>query len=145
MEQATALVERVRQETAASMRRAIRYDGEAFDVLYHRDDVAEAYTDAEHEEVAKNLVLKGYDDAPHQGELARYGALDATVRWFEQAVVVQVPFGEWTGVVCTFDREAGTDPGRLTGAVLAAVEAQAPTTPSEPDRDLEEAVDEHFG
>ncbi|MFB6270434.1 MAG: hypothetical protein ABEH83_10845 [Halobacterium sp.] len=119
---AASLAKHVRELGAGDLRSVVQYEGDDYDVVFQRDDLAEHYTDEEFEEVAKHLVLKGFDDPLDQPELAHFGHLDATVRWFHEVVVIQVPLDEWDGIILSFDRHTITETGRLVDGILAFVE-----------------------
>ena len=73
-------------------------------MLYLRADVAEALTDVEREKRAETLVMKGLGDPPQESALFEFGTLDATVRFYENALVAHFPYREWSGFVFTLDR-----------------------------------------
>ncbi|WP_336036907.1 hypothetical protein [Halobacterium yunchengense] len=121
---AQSLANHVRELDAGDLRSVVHYEGDDYDVVFQREDLAEEYAESEFEEVAKHLVLKGFDDPLDQPEFARFGHLDATVRWFHDVVVIQVPLDEWCGVIAAFDRDSITDTGRLVDGILSFVEAE---------------------
>ncbi|GAD53190.1 hypothetical protein MBEHAL_1950 [Halarchaeum acidiphilum MH1-52-1] len=127
-EDAEGFIDALHGSDVGRMRRAVAYDGEEYDTVYCRDDIATAQTDAEIEEVTKNLILKGFDDELQQPEFARFGHLDMSVRWFHEVVVLQVPLGEWSGVIVGFDRDTVVDTGAFTDVALDYIES--------PERDL---------
>ena len=104
-------------------RTALEYDGEEYDHFLVRSDVEASYTPEEFEEYTQSVVLKGFDDPPHQPALSRFGHLDTTIRWFHEVVMVQVPIDEWTGVIVTVDREDIDDAEAFVDSVLDHVEA----------------------
>lgn len=89
---------------ADAVRLIFRYEGEDCDVVHVRDDVDEAYSDAELERRIETLTMKGLGDPPRQGALHDLGELHATVRWFEEAVCVYAPDDDWAGVMVVLDR-----------------------------------------
>lgn len=119
---AESLASYLRELDAGDLRSAVYYEGDEYDTVYQREELSEEYTEAEFEEIAKNFVLKGFDDPLEQPEFARFGHLDATVRWFHAVVVVQVPLDEWTGVIVSFDRDTIEDTGVLVDGILEFVE-----------------------
>ncbi|GAA0299864.1 hypothetical protein [Halarchaeum salinum] len=147
-EDAAAFVAALREADVGQIRRAIAYDGETHDSLYIRDDIADAQTPEEIEEITKNLILKGFDDELEQPEFARYGHLDLSVRWFHEVVVLQVPLGEWSGVIVAFDRDTVVDTGAFTDIALDYIENPSSDfrePEPEPDgEELDDAVEERF-
>jgi len=103
-----SLVEALRAGEAETptdaVRLIFRYEGEDCDVAHVRDDVDEAYTDAELRQRMETLTMKGLGDPPRQGALHEFGELQATVRWFDEAVCVYAPDDEWSGVMVVLDR-----------------------------------------
>jgi hypothetical protein len=95
---------REREELDASVRMILRFEGEAHEVEYIREDVDDQYTDPELEERFKTLVMKGLGDPPREQALYDFGPLRATVRWFDEAVCAYFPDEEWAGVVVVLDR-----------------------------------------
>ncbi|GGN19629.1 hypothetical protein [Halarchaeum nitratireducens] len=147
-EEAEAFVDALRDADVGRIRRAIAYDGEAYDHLYTRDDVADAQTPEEIEETTKNLILKGFDDELDQPEFSRFGHLDLSVRWFHEVVVLQVPLGQWSGVIVSFDRDSVVDTGAFTDIALDYIENPASElreSEGEPEgEELDDAVEEQF-
>jgi len=98
------LVEDLHENVDASLRLAFRYEGETYDVVHVADAVDAQYTDAELEERVKTLLMKALGDPPQEQALYDFGALNSTVRFFDEVVVAVFPDEEWSGVVVVFDR-----------------------------------------
>ncbi|WP_224448306.1 hypothetical protein [Haloprofundus salilacus] len=98
------LVEALREDNAEGLRAVARYDGDDHQILYLRDDLRERFSDDEIRRRAKTLVMKGLADPRTDTELDDYGELDATLRWFENAILAIYPTGEWSGIIATFER-----------------------------------------
>jgi hypothetical protein len=96
----------LREAADGDVRMVARYDGETSRLLFVRADLRERYTDAEKRERLEALVMHGLGDPTEESALADYGSLNATFRWYDDAVVATYPTGEWTGIVATFDRRA---------------------------------------
>ncbi|WP_232701498.1 hypothetical protein [Halobacterium wangiae] len=121
---ADSLARYIRSLDVGTLRTIVRYDGDDYEVDFKSAAIEAEYTDDEFEEVAKNFVLKGFDDGHEQPEFARFGHLDATVRWFQQVVVCQIPFDDWSGIFVSFDRESISDTGHLIDDILAFVDEE---------------------
>lgn len=94
------------EATDESLRSVTHYDGERYDLLYRREDLR-AGTDPETQaDRTEALVMKALGDLRSDDEVAEYGPLGATVRYYEEVVVAVYPTDDWSGVVATFDREA---------------------------------------
>jgi hypothetical protein len=119
---AESLAAHIRTLDAGELRSVVHYDGDDYDTVFQADRVREEFAEVEYEEVAKHLVLKGLDDGFEQPEFARFGHLDATVRWFHDVVAFQVPLDDWSGVIVTFDRESIADTSALVDEILSFVE-----------------------
>jgi len=115
---AASLARHIRSLDVGEPRTVVRYDGDDYETVYQADDLSEELTDEELEEVAKHLVLKSFDDGLEQPEFARFGHLDATVRWFQKVVVLQVPLDDWSGIIVSFDRDSISDTGYLLDEIL---------------------------
>lgn len=116
----------------------VHYHGDDYDVRYKREDVEEAYTSEEFDEIVKNLVLAGLDERRDQTEFNRWGHMDIGARWFHTIVVLHVPLGDWEGAFATFDREKLTAYGSLLNDVLNVVEQGMTAGPDD------ETVADHF-
>ena len=98
------LIEDLRRETDASLRLAIRYTADDYEVLFARDDVAEAFSAPELETRVETLVMKGLGDPATESTLFDLGTLDSTLRFYENALIAHFPYREWSGFVFVLDR-----------------------------------------
>jgi len=98
------LIEELREETDASLRLAIRYTADDYEVLFAREDVAESFSPAELETRVETLVMKGLGDPATESALFDFGTLDSTVRFYGNALVAHFPYREWSGFVFVLDR-----------------------------------------
>ncbi|WP_435065983.1 hypothetical protein [Halobaculum sp. EA56] len=89
-----------------TLRLAVRYEGQAVEPLFVRDDVRERFSPGELRQRMEELALKGLGDPTRDEPLYDYGTLDATIRWYDEALVASFPSGEWSGLLFVFDREA---------------------------------------
>jgi hypothetical protein len=97
-------VRALRTESDDALRLVVRYQGDEHEILYVRDDVREALGDSL-EEQAQAFALRSIGDPPRETEIEGLGTLEATLRWYEGALVATFPYREWSGVVAAFDRE----------------------------------------
>ena len=104
-EDVRGLVSALREETDSSLRLAVRYSGDEWDVLFARPDVREQFTDLELETRVETLVFKGQGDPPTETALGDFGSLEAVMRWYQGVIVAHFPVREWSGLVFTFDRQ----------------------------------------
>ncbi|GGL58153.1 hypothetical protein [Halocalculus aciditolerans] len=147
-EGARNLIDHLHDADIGQLRRAIAYDGEEYDVVFEQTDLSDALSPEEEEELAKNLILKGFDDDIEQPEFGRFGHLDMSVRWFHDVVVLQVPLGEWSGVILSYNRDSIVDTGAFTDTALDYIDnpeselrEQAITEDAE---DADERVEDQF-
>lgn len=98
------LLDELRAETDGSLRLAVRYTADDYEVLFAREDVANAFAGPELEARVETLVMKGLGDPAHESTLFDLGALDATVRFHENALIAHFPYREWSGFVFVLDR-----------------------------------------
>ncbi|MGB9963479.1 hypothetical protein [Halobacterium sp. CBA1126] len=138
---AETLANYLRELDAGSLLAAVHYEGDDYETVVRSEGLEEAYTDDEFEEMAKHFVLKGFDDPLEQPEFPRFGHLDATVRWFHEVVVVQVPLDDWSGVIVAFDRDSIADTGTLVDGLLEYVE-ETFEDHGDPEDDPDEFADE---
>lgn len=107
-EEVQELIDAVLADSSDNLRLIVRYDGDEFEVVYARGDVTDGYTEQELETRVKSFVMQGMSEIETDGPLYDFGQLEATVRFYDTAAVAQVPTGEWTGLVFTFDRTTGS-------------------------------------
>lgn len=98
------LIDRILEEGGDTLRLVARYDRGDYEVVYARDDVTEGFSEPELTTRVETFVMQGMGEPEREGTLYDFGELDATVRWYDEAVVAHVPVSEWTGLVFTFDR-----------------------------------------
>jgi hypothetical protein len=103
---ARELVETIRDDDSDTLQLAVRYSGEDYDIVYLREDIKEQFSQPELEEQVETLMLKGHGDPPQEGALFNFGSLNATLRFYDEMLVVHFPTGEWTGLVFVLDQEA---------------------------------------
>lgn len=99
------LVDAINEETDASLRMAVHFSGDEHTQLFVRDDLQAEFSARELTEKAKSLVVLTLSDPPRQPELAEFGDLDATVRWYDDVVVACFPIREWSGLIFAFDKQ----------------------------------------
>ena len=98
------LIEDLRAESDASLRLAVRYTADDYEILFAREDVADQFPGPELEQRVETLVMKGLGDPPQENTLFDFGSLEATVRFYDNALVAHFPYREWSGFVFTLDR-----------------------------------------
>ena len=94
----TALQERVGDE----LRVVGTHDADSWTVDFMREDVQENYETTELDDIADDLVLSEMGNT-RQEDLYELGALRATMRLFEDGIIVHVPTGEHSGCLVSLD------------------------------------------
>ena len=98
------LIDALREQSESSLRLAVRYTADEYEVLFAREDVIEQFPGPELDERVESLVMKGLGDPPQEATFFDFGALDATMRFYDNAMVAHFPYREWSGFVFTLDR-----------------------------------------
>jgi|GEM_PF-1428112 hypothetical protein len=105
-EQHAALRSALADDLGASLRVLGRHDGDHWTIEYLRDDLKETYDTDAVDDIADDLALSivGVDQ---QEDLYDLGAIRATVRIFEDGVVVHVPTADRVGYLVSVDHRDG--------------------------------------
>lgn len=82
------------------------YDHRQFKVRYLREDLDRKFTERDLQAIA-TAFRKESLDRDHEEDVFTLGSLDATVRLFENAVVIHYPRDRLSGTVVSLEREAG--------------------------------------
>jgi hypothetical protein len=98
-------VRALRTQTDDALRLVVKYQGDEHEILYVRDDVHERFGDTL-DQRAQSFALRSIGDPPRETDIDGLGTLEATLRWYEEALVATFPYREWSGVVAVFDRES---------------------------------------
>jgi len=121
---ALELLEKLRPLAGDGLRGAVHYHGRRQAPLYVREDVAEAYSDREIGRAIDDLALEAFGDPTRLTELYNLGDLEATVRWFENGVLVHYPYSGVSGVAVSFDHDVGAPLQTLVGTGTAFLDAR---------------------
>ncbi|MFB6161099.1 MAG: hypothetical protein ABEJ61_07980 [Haloferacaceae archaeon] len=118
----SALVTFLRQKARTSLRAVVRYDAEGFEVLHARDDVGTRYEPVEVADAIERHRASETVDRRHESVL-RAGAHGATLRVYEEAVVVHLPRTDRYGAVVSLDPGAAANCLSFVQACLARLRA----------------------
>ncbi|MFC7096743.1 DUF7522 family protein [Halobaculum marinum] len=99
-----ALVTDLRREVGDALRAVGTYDGDDYHVRYLRDDVAPALDDDDLDAIRQGAVFDSLERDYYERLFSTAGDFEATVRRFEDALVVEVPTGHGGGVLASVDR-----------------------------------------
>ena len=98
------LIDDLREESGASLRLALQYTADDYEVLFAREDIANQFSGPELEQRVETLVMKGLGDPPQENTLFDFGSLESTLRFYDNALIAHFPYREWSGFVFTLDR-----------------------------------------
>lgn len=99
------LIQAVREQPDVSLEIAVHFSGDESTALFVREDIREQFSEPELADRVEALAMKGLGDPPREESLYDFGRLDATIRWYDEVLVAVFPYGEWSGIVFTFDRD----------------------------------------
>lgn len=102
------LVEFCQQEAGPYLRAVFHYENGEFERLYVRDDVAEQYSESEWDDYFSRLAAEEEDETGQTTAL-NVGNHHATLRLYDDALVLHFPQGEEVGTMVSFDPEAGRE------------------------------------
>lgn len=101
----SSLVEPLRERVGQELRAVAHHEADSWEIAYLREDLRHEYEDADKDEIAEDLVLTGLSGS-RQEALYGLGSLEATVRLFEDGLVVHVPAGDRSGYFVSLDGDA---------------------------------------
>jgi hypothetical protein len=100
----------------------VRYDADASEVLFLRDDVADTYSPLTIETVVTSLRREG-EQSQRQEHLYAHGQLNCIVRCFDGGLEMHFPFGEEEGVAVALEPRAAQQLYSFVDDCLEHVEA----------------------
>ncbi|WP_266076459.1 DUF7522 family protein [Haladaptatus caseinilyticus] len=98
------LVSFLQDRVGDHLRSVLYYDDDTHELLYIRDDVADAYDERARVDVLRDMRLEAIEKA-HQEDLYIHGSLDCTIRCFDDAVEMHFIHGEARGTAVALDSE----------------------------------------
>lgn len=96
----------MREQAGDSLRLVGLYNHETFNIQYVRPDLDRKFTEQDLREMATELRKESIERY-HEEQAFTLGSLDATVRLFENAVIIHYPRGQISGTIVSLEREAG--------------------------------------
>lgn len=98
------LVEYLNERAGKYHRGTVRYEKDAIEILHLRDDIKERRLESD----IKMMLERLRPESKEAEEQAfRFGELRATMRSFEQAIILHFPLGDSRGVVVSLEPEVG--------------------------------------
>jgi len=120
------LITRYRTLIPDSLRIAVWYEGDEYEVLHAEDAIEEQYSPEEFTEKVKQLVVEGLSDPPGQEPFRLFGEMEVVVRRFEKAVMLHFPVDEFTGLAVTMDRNEATSVDTLANVGVDEFQSASP-------------------
>lgn len=120
-----SFIDHLRDRVGDSIRVVVPYEGTNYEVEYIRDDVADEFTPEEFHHFSEELLLEVLGESPdaYPYSIAEL-RVEATARWFREAVLVNVPYAPKRGIGITFDRDASVSVQAVVETTLDFIEAE---------------------
>lgn len=106
------LIEYLEQRAREYHRGTVRYDGDDTTVLYLRDDLKQARLTSEIDRMLSRLRPEAH---PREERSFPFGELRATVRLFDEAILLHFPIGNDRGIVVSLEPETARDLNTFIG------------------------------
>lgn len=100
---AKRLTEYCRESAGGQLRGVLAYSGDDVEIEYLREDLEDAYSDAELDRVTDVAVAIHEIRTDHHTADTPLGRPGPSLRVYANAVVLQLPLDESQGVIATFD------------------------------------------
>jgi hypothetical protein len=100
-----AIVPTLRDHVGDKLRVVAEYGPEEYRFLYHRDDIAEGYTEDEMAQIFRDLVLEGMA-RDHLEDVFHLGDFECGVMKFSGGTVFHFATGEYSGLAVSIDADA---------------------------------------
>lgn len=109
---ASALIDYLEDRAGEYHRGTVRYDGGSTDVLHLREDIRERRLISEIDRMLDRLRP---ESSPNEERAFPFGDLSATVRIFDEAIILHFPTGTDRGVVVALEAESARDLNTFIG------------------------------
>lgn len=114
------------QETAGPLLRGVfHYDDGEYETVYIREDVADAYTDEELREYFSQMAFERAREH-EQEEKLHVGSHHATLRLYDEALILLFPQGTGVGTLISFEPEGCRDMAAFIVSCLATLHQTSP-------------------
>lgn len=117
LEELTPYLKKTAGET---LRGVVSYDGDEYDVRFIRDDLRERRVKSE---VDKMIDRLRQESRSRERRSFPFGDINATVRSFEEAMVLHFPKTQERGIVVTLDPEIARQLNTFLGSCLERIDA----------------------
>jgi hypothetical protein len=119
------LVTFLKQNAGEQLRCVARYDDEAYEMLYAREDISGGYEVDEFGEVVNDLRSVEEMEQKHTSRL-KAGNHHVTMRLYDRAAILHFGQGETFGTVVSLDSDAAEDFAGFVGACLKHLYRDSP-------------------
>jgi hypothetical protein len=123
---AETLITRYQTLIPDSLRIAVWYEGDEYEVRHAEETIEEQYSPEELTEKVKQLVVEGLSDPPGQEPFRLFGEMEVVVRRFEKAVMLHFTVDEFTGLAVTMDRDEATSIDTLANVGVDEFQSASP-------------------
>lgn len=103
---ADRLIDYLERRASDYHRGTVRYDGDGTDVLYLREDIRESRLSSQIDRMLRRLRPEA---SPKEEPAFPFGDLHATVRLFDEAILLHFPTGTDRGIVVSLEPETARD------------------------------------
>lgn len=107
-----SLIEYLNRRASGYHRATVRYEGDNTDIIYLRDDVRETRLSSQIDRMLRRLRPEA---SPKEENAFPLGDLHATVRRFDEAIILHFPTGTDRGVVVSLDPDTARDLNTFLG------------------------------
>lgn len=106
------LIKYLEKKAGEYHRGTVRYDGDSTDVLYLREDLKQIRLTSEIDRILQRLRPEA---SPKEERSFPFGDLKATVRLFQEAILIHFPTGTNRGIVVSLEPETARDLSTFIG------------------------------
>lgn len=106
------LIKYLEQRAADYHRGTVRYDGDTIDILHLRDDVRKTRLTSQIDRMLRRLRPEA---SPKEEQSFPFGDLRATIRRFDEAIILHFPTGRDKGIVVSLEPETAHDLNTFIG------------------------------
>ena len=115
----SGLVAYLRDRTGESLRGVVRYDNDAIDILYLREDLREIRPQSQIDHMLARVVP---ESNAREERSFPFGDLYVSVHRFEEAILMHFPTGDYQGVVVSLEPETARRLNKFTTECLKRIQ-----------------------
>jgi len=115
-----ALIDYLERKAGEYHRGTVRYDGNDTDVLHLREDVKETRLTSQIDRMLRRIRP---ESSPNEERAFPFGDLNATVRLFQEAIIIHFPQGNDRGIIVSLEPETARDLNTFIGECEKRIQA----------------------